>query len=854
MTVNTISSIAEFDTNGVTTNYPFYFKFLVNEDLVVTYVDPAGVSSILTLGTQYTVHGAGNDEGGEVVTAMVLAGPGKLVVSREMDAYQQTSLRNQGKFLAEIHEDAFDKLTMLIQQGLTTFTRALTRPFGRDYFFAEGRRIASVKDPVEDQDAATKKSVETYVSGILETGQGPVNNSANVLYVDPYSVPHIVQDMSGPNGGRLIGHRGRDLGRKAEEVISIQDFAGAVDDFNGTTGTNCYAALQAIFAAYPGGARVRFPKTSTGRYLINGGQFATLAGFVWDPDPGVTIHQVGLPSPMIASGVKSTRQLPIRLADQGFTFYLGPRAYSNIVEKSGFMSLADGEAPELVNVNMNLTNNNRISWPDGPVTPVTPATVSPDAIVWQPVSNSAFVLTSKPVRPGSEITAYMSVPTFGGILIAGVITDAGFSIVRQDASGGQIQTAVKSGTNPIVESLGISNFMTGRDSYRFSLGLMSVRIHSYRSYSVLINGVELIRVRDAGGVILQAGFGGGFASNTESLSIAGMSIAQKVRVMGKQPLRIVVLGDSTGDPAVPCAYTDYMRQYISGIGGAQIVELRNLAVSGETSSQQLTRFLAEDISGFDYCIPLIGVNDIQLSQAPSVLTANIGQIIDKCNANRVIPIVGIPTMFYGSADAALYGNIGQATTNSTGGSPTRATLLRFLATRGVTVFRTLEHMGGIFPQLLGYPDNAPVVMDNVHPDDYGRMLMGYGAARAIIADMQPLPEKTIPARAVPAAWIVSPQGATQVPQYAVQADMFSMIGVISVITDPLPNTATIINLPEMFCPATELMFSVPIAPSSGVPSGNAFVIVKPTGVVQVYGVSNGTRFIYLSSVRYPIAG
>ena len=200
MTVNTISSIAEFDTNGVTTNFPFYFKFLANEDLVVTYVDPLGVSSTLTLGTHYTVNGAGNDQGGSIVTTSALAGPGQLVVSREMEAFQQTSLRNQGKFLAEVHEDVFDKLTMLIQQGLATFTRALKRPLGRDYFFAENRRITSVKDPEEPQDAATKNSVEQYVGSVLGSIQGPINNSANVLYVRPSGTPGVVQDLATGEG------------------------------------------------------------------------------------------------------------------------------------------------------------------------------------------------------------------------------------------------------------------------------------------------------------------------------------------------------------------------------------------------------------------------------------------------------------------------------------------------------------------------------------------------------------------------------------------------------------------------------------------------------------------------------
>mgnify|MGYP001550876016 CR=1 FL=1 len=204
MTVSTIGSVAEFVTNGVTTNYPFYFKFLANEDLVVTYVNPLGVSTTLTFGTHYTVNGAGKDQGGSIVTTTALAGPGQLIVSREMALFQQTSLRNQGKFLAETHEDVFDRLTMLIQQGFAIFTRALTRPFGRDYFFAENRRIASVADPVDEQDAATKSSVEAYVASVLATGQGPINNAANIVYVGVDGLPYVVQNLANGPGAKLV--------------------------------------------------------------------------------------------------------------------------------------------------------------------------------------------------------------------------------------------------------------------------------------------------------------------------------------------------------------------------------------------------------------------------------------------------------------------------------------------------------------------------------------------------------------------------------------------------------------------------------------------------------------------------
>ena len=237
MTVPTLNSVAEFVTNGVTTNFPFYFKFFLNEDLVVTYINPQGVSAVLTLGTQYTVNGAGDESGGSVVTSSALAGPGQLTVSREMDPYQLTSLRNQGKFLAETHEDVFDRLTMFIQQGFSRFYRALIRPLGRDYYDAENRRIANLADPVEAQDAATRSWAMQYVSSILATGQGPVNNAANVIYA-------------------LQGGVSRTVYAKLKETLSVTDFGAKCD---GVTDDTVFCQLALNFAKSIGGARVRFP-------------------------------------------------------------------------------------------------------------------------------------------------------------------------------------------------------------------------------------------------------------------------------------------------------------------------------------------------------------------------------------------------------------------------------------------------------------------------------------------------------------------------------------------------------------------------------------------------------------------
>lgn len=112
-----------------------------------------------------------------------------------MIAVQPTDLRNQGKFLAETHEKVFDRLTMLIQQGLAGLNRALKRPIGKSYFDAEGRRIASVADPVLPQDAAAKNWSEDYLGGLVGGLVGNPNLASGVGYITPNGKLDSVQDM-----------------------------------------------------------------------------------------------------------------------------------------------------------------------------------------------------------------------------------------------------------------------------------------------------------------------------------------------------------------------------------------------------------------------------------------------------------------------------------------------------------------------------------------------------------------------------------------------------------------------------------------------------------------------------------
>lgn len=128
MTVSTEVDHNEYTSNGVTTSFPYTFRVFDKSDLVVQIVDLEENITVLVLDTDYSVTGVGGYNGGNVMLRTALTSGYRISVSRELPVTQETDLRNQGKFLAEVHEDAFDKLTMLIQQVFYNLSKVIKVP------------------------------------------------------------------------------------------------------------------------------------------------------------------------------------------------------------------------------------------------------------------------------------------------------------------------------------------------------------------------------------------------------------------------------------------------------------------------------------------------------------------------------------------------------------------------------------------------------------------------------------------------------------------------------------------------------------------------------------------------------
>ncbi len=125
MTVSTTNNRDNYSGNGSTTAFATTFTFLVEGDLTVTLVDSAGTETVQTLTTDYTVSG-GSGSTGTVTMVTPPANGETLVIERKMDRDQQTDYTPNDPFPAETHEDALDKLTMLIQELFDTTDRSIT--------------------------------------------------------------------------------------------------------------------------------------------------------------------------------------------------------------------------------------------------------------------------------------------------------------------------------------------------------------------------------------------------------------------------------------------------------------------------------------------------------------------------------------------------------------------------------------------------------------------------------------------------------------------------------------------------------------------------------------------------------
>jgi lysophospholipase L1-like esterase len=587
-------------------------------------------------------------------------------------------------------------------------------------------------------------------------------------------------------------------------------------------------------------------------------------GVVLDPDPGVSIHVVGTGAPQTAlPGLAVTRDLRTDYTDLRYQRALSPTMRKRITELGRPASALDGQLQVPIRLDFaDATHWQLGSWPSGTFATATPTSVAADLVQWGTPPASSFVASLFHVVPGDYIQAGLSNITTCLPAIA-IFTDSGWVLVRQSQTSG-LDTLViteKVGASPSVETSTI-NPVVAQTNYRMAKSSVGIIIYDQRSFGLVLNGVVIRRYRTTGN-IQRAGWAGGFGT-AGNFYVGNPVLYKGKRTFGIKPLKVLSIGDSTGDENVTGqSQFDFARQFIGGVGGCQIETLTNLAHSGDTSAAQLSALQAVTLTGagYDYCLIQIGINDIQTSVAVATFVDNVMDMVDYCRADGVEPIVGIPAMFYSQTDAQAYGQDGGPTSNSAAGAGYRLALMEALADARVYCnLASFEDMGAVVASLLAMktsPWGDQVVADNIHPTAWGSMLLGYGWAKGIAAHLTQAQEQDLASGSVAAIPLGAPYftggvGVTSTPQYSVVGSTFHLSWYLSRDGVSLADDTLVGTLPkrlrppvDVFAPLVNVGAAPTLTPIAATPAG--FWKISADGKIRVYGVAGSPTFMGISA-------
>ena len=125
MTVASSTARVSYSGNSSTVTFAVNFYFLEDSHLQVIIRAANGTETIKTLTTDYTVTGAGNPAGGSITFGTAPTPTETVVIVRNVPLTQQVDYQANDPFPAETHEEALDKLTMLVQQQQDDISRSI---------------------------------------------------------------------------------------------------------------------------------------------------------------------------------------------------------------------------------------------------------------------------------------------------------------------------------------------------------------------------------------------------------------------------------------------------------------------------------------------------------------------------------------------------------------------------------------------------------------------------------------------------------------------------------------------------------------------------------------------------------
>ncbi|WP_070413385.1 hypothetical protein [Pseudomonas lundensis] len=187
--------------NGVTKIFTIPFLLLAATDLDV-YIDGIEISS------GFAITNVGNPTS-TITFTVAPVDQADIYLQLNVPFERLNDYQENGDFLSSTVNRDFDRIWQALKQLFRWSTRSLRLGNfdvdGAGWYRAKGNGIRDLKDPVDPQDAVTRKWSLVFLGDLISAIQGPINNALNIFYRAPDLTAHVVQDLSGADGASLIG-------------------------------------------------------------------------------------------------------------------------------------------------------------------------------------------------------------------------------------------------------------------------------------------------------------------------------------------------------------------------------------------------------------------------------------------------------------------------------------------------------------------------------------------------------------------------------------------------------------------------------------------------------------------------
>ncbi|WP_407605490.1 SGNH/GDSL hydrolase family protein, partial [Proteus mirabilis] len=140
--------------------------------------------------------------------------------------------------------------------------------------------------------------------------------------------------------------------------------------------------------------------------------------------------------------------------------------------------------------------------------------------------------------------------------------------------------------------------------------ITSVRIDTLKSFTILVNGIERIAVRETERIIGRIGFGS-YGADNHYMSLFYPYIIENRQYRSAKPINIAIVGDSITDASIGNGWAQFAQQALEGTHGIRVGRMETIAISGYASNDIIGVFNATNLSDIDVVLFQIGVNDIQ---------------------------------------------------------------------------------------------------------------------------------------------------------------------------------------------------------------------------------------------------